>query len=257
MVPIVIVLEPQGFATPDWLASLSTDARSEALHALSRFLITDASLGETLQYVTELAMRAMPKAEIAGISMLDDKERPITSVYTDESSPEIDAGQYESGMGPCLDAWRLQVVVRIEDMRAATDRYPLFASYALAHGVLSTISLPLMAGGQGLGALNLYARSVGGFSEEDEEIGTELSAAASIVLSNATAYWGALELSEQLTEAMESRAVIEQAKGVIMGAMSCTADEAFNVLRQQSQTENRKLRDIAQEITSGQVRRPA
>ncbi len=237
------------------MAILSTDARSEALHALSRFLVTEASLGETLQFVTELAMRAMPKAEIAGISMLDSKERPTTSVYTDVTSPEIDAGQYESGAGPCLDAWRLQTVVRVDDMRAATDRYPLFARIALAHGVLSTLSLPLMAGGQGLGALNLYAREPGGFSQEDEAVGVDLSAAASIVLSNATAYWGAFELGEQLAEAMESRAVIEQAKGVIMGAMGCTADEAFDVLRQQSQIENRKLREIAQEITSGQRRR--
>jgi AmiR/NasT family two-component response regulator len=85
-------------------------------------------------------------------------------------------------------------------------------------------------------------------------MGVELAAAASIVLANASAYWAALELSEQLNDAMRSRAVIEQAKGVIMATAGCNADAAFDLLREQSQSENRKLRDIAQDIVIRQDR---
>jgi GAF domain-containing protein len=233
---------------------MSSDVRSEALLALSRFLVSEVSLGDTLRRVAEITVTAVPAAEIAGISMLGQDGLPITGVFTDETSPEIDAGQYASGRGPCLDAWREQRPVRVDDMAAAGAVYPEFAALALQHGVHGTLSLPLIAGGVGVGALNLYSRHAGGFSEEDAAMGVELAAAASIVLANASAYWAALELSEQLNDAMRSRAVIEQAKGVIMATTGCNADAAFDLLREQSQSENRKLRDIAQDIVIRQDR---
>jgi hypothetical protein len=174
---------------------MSSDATGDALRTLSQFLVSDLTVGDTLQRVAELALAAIPAAEVAGMSMLGQDGQPITSVYTDETSPEIDVGQYESGQpGSFTDA----------DADAAT--------------------------------------------------GTELAAAAAIVMANSTAYWTAFELSEQVDEAMRSRAVIEQAKGVIMASIRCDADLAFDVLRQQSQSENRKLGDIAAEIVSRQVR---
>ena len=106
-----------------------------------------------------------------------------------------------------------------------------------------------------MGAMNLYARVAAGFTVDDESIGTELAAAAAIVLSNASAFWAASELGDQLGQAMRSRAVIEQAKGILMArSPQMTADEAFDVLRKASQRENVKVRDIAQRIVD---RKPA
>ncbi len=191
---------------------------------------------------------------MAGISLLGEDGRPTTGVFTDQRSPDIDAAQYESGRGPCLDSWRLGKVVRLDDMDAAAADYPEFAAAAQAHGVQSTLSLPLVVGDERLGALNLYARIPGGFSSDDEALGTDLAATAAVVLANATAFWAASELSDQLGQAMRSRAVIEQAKGVLMGrSPKMTADEAFDVLRKASQRENIKVRDIAQRIVD---RRP-
>jgi AmiR/NasT family two-component response regulator len=139
--------------------------------------------------------------------------------------------------------------VRIDDMSMAAHDYPDFARLAQERGVLSTLSLPLVAGGSGVGAMNLYASVVKGFSDEDEALGADLATAAAIVLANAGAYWDARRLSEQLTEAMESRAVIEQAKGMLMAqSPGITPDEAFDLLRRASQRENVKLRDIARRI---------
>jgi len=195
----------------------------------------------------------MPSAAIAGIT-LDDGGHPSTGVYTDDESPRIDSAQYESGSGPCLDAWRQRRIVRIDDMRQAMEEYPEFARSAMEHGVGSTISLPMVIGGEGIGALNLYARTTNGFSQDDETIGLELATAAAAVLANSAAYQGATQLSEQLSEAMKSRAVIEQAKGMLMAqSPELSADDAFEVLRKASQRENVKLREVAQRIVE---RRP-
>jgi len=237
---------------------MSSDAGAQALHVLSRFLVADHSMSDTLLRVSEISTEAMANAELAGISMLNDDGRPTTAVFTDDAAPEIDAGQYSSGRGPCLDAWRLGKVVRIDAMDGATEEYPEFARLAVEHGVQSTISLPLIAGDRSLGALNLYARVEDGFSSGDEATGLELAAAAAIVLANASAYWDASQLGDQLTQAMASRAVIEQAKGMLMAqSPELSADDAFDLLRRASQRENLKLRDIAQRMVDRRAAPPA
>ena len=230
---------------------MAADARADALAALSRFLVTDLSVGETLQRIAQITIEALPAAEVAGITMPGDDGRPTTAVYTDERSPTIDRAQYESGRGPCLDAWRTRRVVRVDDMAAARDDYPEFAERAQAHGVHSTLSLPLVSADESLGALNLYATEPRGFSTGDEELGSELTATASVVLANVAAYRTAIDLGEQLSEAMRSRAVIEQAKGILMSrSEGMTPEEAFEVLKRASQRENVKLRDIATRIVA-------
>jgi GAF domain-containing protein len=191
---------------------------------------------------------------MAGITMLIEG-RVRTAVFTDPESPEIDTAQYDTGEGPCLDAFRHQRVYRI-DSTTGDQTWPAFSALAAAHGIVSTLSFPLIARQEGIGALNLYARS-GPFSVADEEIGTLFATQAAIVLANAQAYWDARHLSEQLSQAMQFRAVIEQAKGVLMATGGRNADEAFQLLVRASQRENRKLRDIATELVDrAQLRRP-
>ena len=135
------------------------------------------------------------------------------------------------------------------------ERWPEFAASALAHGVRSTMSLPLVAGVNAVGALNFYAADDGAFGQSEVEIGGLFASQAAVVLINAQAYWGARLTSEHLQQALESREVIDMAKGIIMNAMGCGPEEAFDVLVKQSQQENRKLRDIAVEIVDRTPRR--
>ena len=228
---------------------MSSDAAAQALRALSQFLVAERSMGDTLLRVSEITIDALPPADMAGISMLGDDGTPTTGVFTHPQAPEIDAAQYAAGRGPCLDAWRQGRVVLVDDVAEAVDDYPEFVRAAQAHGVGSSLSLPLLAGDTGLGALNLYAPAGKSFADADEALGLELAGAASIVLANASAYWEASQLSQQLTEAMRSRAVIEQAKGMLMArSPELSPDDAFDVLRRASQRENVKLRDVAQRI---------
>ena len=233
---------------------MSTDASAQALGALSQFVVSKTSMGETLLRVSQITTDALPAADMAGITLLGADGKPTTGIFTDPEAPEVDAAQYASGRGPCLDSWRLQTVIRLDDLDAA-GAYPEFVAAARAHGVQSSLSLPLMAGEDAAGALNLYSRTAKRFTDDDERTGILLAGAAAIVLVNASAYWQASQLSEQLSQAMQSRAVIEQAKGILMARTPhLNADDAFDLLRKASQRENVKLRDLAQRIVD---RRPA
>lgn len=229
----------------------TNSAGAEALNALSRFLIEGVTLGDTLQRIVELSTTAVTGADFAGISMQDLHGKPCTPVYSDPRSPAIDQAQYAAERGPCVDAWQTGEIVLCNDLGAEQQRFPEFAQAAMEHGVHSTLALPLVADGAVVGALNLYAAPVGAFSDSDRKAGRDFALTAAAVLVNARAYRGALELSENLSKAMESRAVIEQAKGMLMARDdSLDADGAFDILRRASQRENVKLRDIAQRIVS-------
>ena len=247
-------LEDPGVFTAGDGSSMPADARAEALHALGSFLVARSSTSETLRRISDVLTTAIPAARYAGLALLDDDGRPRTPVATDERVPEIDSAQYESGRGPCLEAWATKRTVRVDVLDEATDRYPEFVELAGRYGIASTLSLPLVVQGQGIGALNLYAEVEAAFTPDDETLGTDLVTTAAAVLANSGAYWEAVELSHQLGEAMVSRAVIEQAKGMLMaGDDSLTSEDAFTLMRQASQRENVKLRAIAQHIVE---RRP-
>lgn len=220
----------------------------EALLALSHAQVADGTVDELLTRICELATSQLDGCDMAGVTLMG-PNGPITAVFTDSAAPDIDAEQYRTGRGPCLDAFRDGTMLRIDDT-AIEDRWPEFSVAAKAHGVQSTLSLPLRTESEPIGALNLYSRTIGNFVE-NEQIANILVTHAAAILANAQAYWAAQTLSEQLHEALTSRAVIEQAKGILMVEHRCDADSAFELLKQQSQNANRKLRNVAAEIVEG------
>lgn len=228
-------------------------AVNQGLAALSSFVVGGSTLGETLDRVAVLAVESVPGADFAGLTLLQDG-KPTTAVFTDPTSPEVDQAQYESGSGPCLDAFRHGVTYRI-DSTADDDHWPEFSGVAHAAGINSTLSLPLLVEDDSVGALNLYSREPAAFDDHGERVGMAFASQAAVALANAQAYWGAKDVADQLHEAMKSRAVIEQAKGILMAAQGCDPDEAFELLVKASQRSNRKLRDVAQEIVANPQRR--
>lgn len=226
---------------------------TDSLGALSRFFVGDGTVEETLARVADLTIEAVPAAELAGITMLvEGKNR--TAIFTDETAPEVDQAQYDSGEGPCLEAFREERVTRIEST-LEDGPWPEFRRAAAEHGIRSTLSLPLMVDKTAVGALNLYSLRERAFGATEEETAVLFASQAAIVLANAHAYWDARELSSGLSEAMKHRAVIEQAKGMLMAAQGCDEDAAFQLLISASQRENVKLRDVAQRIVQSAVNR--
>ncbi len=224
------------------------DHLSEGIAELSRLLVNEEALDDTLQRVADLACRTVCGADVAGVTLLRDG-RPTTAVFTDRTSPDIDAAQYETGSGPCLDAFRHQRVFRI-DSTADDDVWPEFSHAAAEHGMRSTISLPLGVRGNGIGALNLYSREPAAFCDDAEHVGMLFAAQASVALANAQLYDSTYRMTQQLQEALISRAVIDQAKGMLMQEYGIGGEEAFERLRKQSQQQNTKLRELAQEMVN-------
>ena len=222
------------------------EALTASLRALSQFLLGDQTPREGLLRVAQLAESALLGADATGVTLLDDG-RPKTFAYTAEEAPEVDHLQYAEGEGPCLEAYKQKKVIRVDSNRTE-ERWPAFTARAAEKGMLSSLSVPLVVDNRGIGALNFYARAEHAFSAEDEEVGMAFAEHAAVIMANAQAYWGARDHIRNLDEAMRSRAVIEQAKGILMARSNLDPDEAFDILRRVSQRENRKLRDVATEL---------
>jgi GAF domain-containing protein len=222
------------------------DDVAAALHELSHLLVSEESVQTTLQRVVDLAAQTIEGCDAAGVT-LDDRKGYLTAAYTDERTLAVDRGQYELDEGPCLQAMRDMAIMRVT-VDEAEDRWPEFSAGARANDICSFLAAPLVVRGDAIGALNLYSRSGDGFGVVDDVLIALYGAQAAIALANATTYDGARRLSEQLQEAINSRAVIEQAKGVLMHEHRFNADEAFQLLRRRSTTTNTKLRNVAQQI---------
>ena len=224
----------------------------EAIRQMAGFSVVDNVVPDILHRVAVLANETVEGSAFVGLTMAVDG-RLQTPVFTDEESPEIDATQYETGDGPCLDSYRDGVLYAIPSTPRDT-RWKAFSETCQEHGVLSTLSVPVRVGAATVGALNFYARQEENFDGDAETIGTAFAEQAGIVIANARAYWDAAALAEQLAQALESRVVIEQAKGLLMST-GLTSSAAFDVLRKASQRENRKLHQVAAALVADSDRR--
>jgi transcriptional regulator with GAF, ATPase, and Fis domain len=228
----------------------------EALTDLVRSLTESESVRDTLQSILALALRSIPECHAASITVLDDKEQPSTIVATDDDTYELDRRQYLLHDGPCMDAARRQQVHRWS-LHEAEQRWPEFTHLAEDMGLRSYLSAGLGLGGRRLGALNLSSHDPDGFTQLDEDLISlfTVPAAASIVVVGR--YLEARDLAAQLEQAMQSRAVIDHAIGIIMAESRCDADQAFATLSRASNNRNMKLRDLATEIVMQVSGRPS
>jgi GAF domain-containing protein len=216
----------------------------ELLRALAQVVLVDRSLNEVLAEVVAIAARGIPGAESTSITIVRG-DRGFTAAHFGEMALAADELQYERGYGPCLDAGRGNVVLRVDDMRTET-RWPDYAPRVLETGVRSSLSIPLPYQGTSVGALNIYSSAPASFaSPESLDAAMQVAESIAVAVVNADAHARLTEQARNMRLAMDSRAVIEQAKGVLMAQRHVDADGAFDILRDASQRYNRKLRDIA------------
>ena len=218
----------------------------EAVTALSAHLLEQGSLDDVLLRVSEASVQYVHGAEEASVSLVE-RGRPTTYGATSGLPLAADERQYEAGTGPCLEAARHNDVIVVEDARS-DGRFGEVLRAMVNEGVVSLLSMPLPVQGEVIGALNVYARHPSTFDESSVAVAERLASFAAVAVANAIAYARVSAEAQQMQEAMQSRSVIEQAKGIIMGRVGCDADAAFRLLVEQSQHENRKLRDVAIEL---------
>jgi len=212
-------------------------------------LLGAEDIGQFLHGLARLAARLVTGGLSCGMTS-GSRARPVTVAGSDPDAAWVDEVQYQLDDGPCLHAMRHGHLVRIDDT-AGRGRWPRFERLAATHGIRSCLALPLVAGGQPVGALNLYARSASAFGAAETQRAQKFAedAAGSVALARRLA--SCSELAEQLRSSLASRAVIDQPLGVIMAEKHCTQARAFGILRAASQNNNVKLRDIASAIVTG------
>lgn len=156
-----------------------TDALTTSLRALFQFLLGNQTPRESLLQVARLGESALDGASATGITLLE-RGRPKTFVFTDDQAPEVDQLQYDEGTGPCLDAYRQQEIIRVDSNRT-DQRWPTFCRRAAEQGILSSLSVPLVVDGQGIGAVNFYARAERAFGPGDEKVGAAFGEQAAVL----------------------------------------------------------------------------
>jgi GAF domain-containing protein len=221
---------------------------AEALQHLGRLSLREVSMESLLQTVADLAKTVMPGSAEASVTMLV-KDNPSTVVSTGQLAVDLDETQYDRDHGPCLHAARTGELVEIADTRT-DDRWPDYMPRAAERGALSSLSVPLAIDDheQVSGALNIYARQADAFDAEARAAATGFGPYAAVAAGNLHAYQSARDMADNLQAALETRAVIDQAKGVLIERYKLTPDQAFQRLAQASMHANRKVRDIADEL---------
>ena len=216
-----------------------------ALADLSDVLTRTEDLGRVLQRSVEQVTRTIPGADMASVSvLLDDGTTAETVASSSERVWAIDDDQYAADDGPCLEAARTGRVVRV-GVEQATERWPEFARSARAAGVASYLSAPLHVDEEFAGSLNLYSEQAHGFGDLDEALLRLYTTAAAAAIANTRRYAQARSLAAQLGQALDSRAVIDQARGILMATHGIEAQQAFELLAKESQNTNVKLREVA------------
>lgn len=211
-----------------------------------------ASLEDLETYLSDVVhavQAATPGCDAVGVTVVQGAQT-FTAAYTTALTLRIDAIQYALDEGPCLEAHDTRSLVEA-DLDEAHERWPRFTDQAQEFDMRAIIALPLMARGDSVGALNLYAYSSEALRSADRHDLTRAAARIGEVVAAGLAVVEARELAGQLEQAMATRAVIEQAKGILMGQHGLSETDAFELLRQQSQRTNVKLRSLAAQIVSG------
>lgn len=191
---------------------------------------------DTLQSIVEAAPKVVPGARWAGISLVQGT-KIVSEVPTSRSVAELDQLQSDLNQGPCLTALREYHTVHIDDMRTET-RWPDFGREAQQRGMRSMLSFQLFVRSENLGALNLYSDEPGAFSEDSFLIGEILAQHAAVAMIGAAA-------ETQFENALATRDLIGQAKGMLMQRDNLTGLQAFSLLTRASQQSNIKLVDVA------------
>ncbi|HYO38957.1 MAG TPA: GAF and ANTAR domain-containing protein [Nocardioidaceae bacterium] len=221
---------------------------------MSGVLLSQETVTTALQLVTALALETVPGSVGAGVTLIEGGRR-TSAAATDALVEQADALQYELDEGPCLSAWAERAVVRVEDT-AVEARWSRWCGAVQPLGLRSALSAAMVAGDTALGAIKVYAREPGAYGDRSEHLLTLFAAQAAILLSNMQTHERAQQLSDGLRDALASRDVIGQAKGILMAQDGIDGDAAFAMLAAASQRENRKLRDVAQDmVESVEVRR--
>jgi GAF domain-containing protein len=222
------------------------DGLARHLSELARELRAEPDTPALLLHIVLATVAEIDGAEHGGISLIEGQQMR-TEAATDDLVQRLDQRQHELAEGPCVSSLRGEVTVRSDDFHDEA-RWPRFVAAAAQEGIRSMLSVQLFVEGDNLGALNLYATKPDAFSEHDESTAMALAAHAAVAMKGS-------RVENHLRNAVSSRDLIGQGKGILMERYKIGADEAFALLVLASQRTHVKLRDVAEALAStGELR---
>jgi len=210
---------------------------------------------DIVDLLTTLSDRCVEVLDIAAAGIMlatpDGKLQAITS--SNEAVRVVELFELQSEEGPCLECFHSRQPVVNQDLAEATGRWPNFAPVAVSAGFRAADAIPMRLRGQIIGALNLFRTETGSMGDDDVVVAQALADIATIAILQNRNTVESRELNAQLSTALSSRIVIEQAKGMIAERQVISVDEAFNRIRAYARNHNLRLADVARDTVNGTI----
>ena len=222
---------------------------SEAFVELTDTMVADFDLIDFLHVLTGRSV-ALLNVSAAGLLLADPRGELRVVAASSEAARVLELFQLQSDQGPCLDCYRNGEPVAAADL-GTDQRWPEFAAAAAQAGFHAVQALPMRLRDQVIGALNLFRDAPGAFDAEEVHVGQALADVATISLLHERSMRRTDTLNEQLQTALNSRVVIEQAKGKLAERLGIDVDQAFSLLRAQARSSNQRLSDLARGFVDG------
>ena len=226
------------------MATVSAERLAEVFVEVSDTLVNQFDIIEFLQMVTSRTAELIDAAAV-GLLLADQHGELQFMAASDEATTLLELFQVQTEEGPCLEAYRTRAPVMIPDVRIAADRWPQFAPRAVKAGFRSVHAVPMHLRDEVIGAMNLFSTHTGGMEPNELVIVQSLADTATIGLIQERAIRRGEMLTEQLHAALNSRIVIEQAKGALSRIHGISVDEAFRLMRNFARHNNQRLGEVA------------
>ncbi len=228
-------------------------AVTRAFVSLASALVGDYDISDLHTTLTDACAQILGAAS-AGLLLVDPHDGVLRlAAASSESTRILELFVLQSEQGPCVDCFHSGAAVSIADLSKESDRWPKFVPAALAAGFVSVHVLPMQLRGVRHGTLGLFGTTVGELTAADLELGQALADVASVALVVDRTAADQLRLTEQLQFALESRVVLEQAKGQLAQLAGIDMEEAFAVLRRYSRDHNKRLAEVARQLVAREI----
>jgi GAF domain-containing protein len=207
---------------------------------------------DTMDLVVQAAVKFTSAVE-AGIVLADPGGVLHVVASTSERTTDVEEAELGTSQGPCLDSYRTGQTVETPNLDAARDRWPVFVEVASARGFHAGYAVPLTLRGERLGALNMFLDRPDVLTDQDAAVAQALAEFATIGIVQRRALQEHADRAAQLQHALDSRVLIEQAKGALSYQRGVTIDHAFTILRDHARRTQSRIRDVAEQIVTRQL----
>ena len=232
------------------VSELDRDLLSETFVELTDTMVADFDMIDFLHILTDRSVKLLD-VSAAGLLLADPRGELRVVAASSEAARLLELFQLQNHQGPCLDCFRTGQPVSAADLDTEAQRWPRFAAAARRAGFGAVQALPMRLRDQVIGALNLFRASPGAFDPADVRVGQALADVATISLLHERSLRHSDTLSEQLQAALNSRVVIEQAKGKLAERLGLDMGQAFALLRDYARNHNLRLAEVAQAFIDG------